>query len=486
MTGAMRSRARRVVALLICGGLAAALAAAQERPDRDAVPGLGAAPKLDLPAIQKRTLSNGLAVWLVESHEVPLVQVNLVVLAGAGDDPAGKFGAGSLTAAMLDEGAGARNALEIADAVDVLGANLSTGGSFDASAVRLNVPVARLDEALPIMADVALRPTFPQNELDRLSQEWITALLQARDDPASVAPMSFSRLVFGGTHRYGVGTNGTASTLKSMGADDLRAFHARWYQPAHATLVAVGDFEVDAMVQRLERHFGGWTSRATAARTAVPAAAQVRERQISIIDVPQAAQSQIRIGWVGVARSTPDYFTLQVLNTILGGSFTSRLNQNLREEHGYSYGASSRFEMRLSPGAFVAGAGVQTDKTAEALREFFNELTEIAAPVMPEELEKAKNYIALGLPSEFETIEDLSGHIEDLIVYELPDDYFERYVARIQAVTAQDVARAAATYIRPERFSVVVVGDRRAIEPGIRALNLGPVRTMTVAEVLEP
>jgi zinc protease len=240
------------------------------------------------------------------------------------------------------------------------------------------------------------------------------------------------------------------------------------------------------MVQQLEKHFGGWKGAAAVTRTPVPAAAQIAGRQVSIVDVPEAEQSQIRIGWVGVARSTPDYFPLQVLNTILGGSFTSRLNQNLREEHGYSYGASSRFEMRLSPGAFVAGAGVQTDKTSEALREFFNELTAIGKPVGAEELAKAKNYIALGLPSEFETIEDLSSHIEELIVYGLPENYFERYVANVQAVTAADVARVAATYIQPQRSSIVVVGDRKAIEPGIQKLDLGSVRMMTVDEVLAP
>ena len=202
------------------------------------------------------------------------------------------------------------------------------------------------------------------------------------------------------------------------------------------------------------------------------------------MDKPDAEQSQIRIGWVGVPRSHPDYFPLQVLNTILGGSFTSRLNQNLREEHGYSYGARSFFDMRLAAGPFVAAAGVQTDKTSEALREFFNELNGITKPVPAEELAKARNYIALGFPSEFETTADLAGNIEQLIVYKLAEDYYERYVANVQAVTAAAVQKAAAAFIQPTKFAVVVVGDRKAIEPGIRALNLMPVRVMTVEEAL--
>jgi predicted Zn-dependent peptidase len=476
---------------LVMGLLGACLAtlslwAQGARPDRGTPPPLGPPPDLDLPPIQKRMLSNGLPVWLVESHEVPLAQITLVVRAGASDDPADRFGAGSLTAAMLDEGAGTRDALALSDAVDLLGASLSTGSGYDASTVRLNVPVARLDDALPLMADVALRPTFPQKELDRLRQERITALLQARDDPASVAPMAFSRLVFGPGHRYSVGATGTEASLARITIADLHAFHAARYRPSNATLIAVGDVRAADLVHRLEAHFGAWAAGAPVARTPVSRATQPTDRQVTIVDVPGAAQSQIRIGWIGVARSTPDYFTLQVLNTILGGSFTSRLNQNLREEHGYTYGASSRFEMRLSAGAFVAGAGVQTDKTAEALREFFHELTEIAAPVGADELQKARNYLALGLPSQFETLGDLSSQLEELVVYDLPDDHFERYVARIEAVAAGHVQKAAATYIRPDRFAVVVVGDRRAIEPGIRALKLGPVRTVTIAEALEP
>jgi predicted Zn-dependent peptidase len=203
------------------------------------------------------------------------------------------------------------------------------------------------------------------------------------------------------------------------------------------------------------------------------------------VDKPDAEQSQIRIGWVGVPRSTPDYFPLLALNTVLGGSFTSRLNQNLREQHGYAYGASSFFDMRLSAGPFVAAAGVQTDKTAEALREFFHELNAILKPIPDDELSKAKNYVALGFPAEFETTGDLSRRLEEMLVYSLPDRYFAGYVDNVQAVTMDAVQKAAQRYIQPSRLAVVVVGDRRTIEPGIRALNLGPVRVMTVDEALD-
>ena len=479
----MNAPTKRWAWALVCAALLSPSLVAQQPADRGKPPALGAAPPLNLPAIQRSTLANGLAVWLVESHEVPLVQVNLVVKAGNGDDPAGKFGLASLTAAMLDEGAGTRSALDLADEIEFLGADLATTASFDASAVRLNVPVARLQAALPVMADVALRPTFPQAELDRVRQERLTALLQARDDPAQVAPIAFARAVFGPTHRYGNGAIGTEATIKGFTVADLRGFHTAWYRPDTATLVVVGDVTQAALRPQLEKHFGGWkASGAPVPRVPVPTAPQVTAGQITIVDMPGAAQSQIRIGSVGVPRSTPDYFMLQVLNTILGGSFTSRLNQNLREEHGYSYGASSRFDMRLSAGAFQAGAGVQTDKTAEALSEFFKELNAIRQPVGAEELAKAKNYVALGFPSEFETLGDLSAHLEELLIYGLPDTYFNEYVANVQKVTAEAVHQAALKYIEPSRLAVVVVGDRKVIEPGIRALNLAPIRVLPVAE----
>jgi predicted Zn-dependent peptidase len=476
--------AKIIPAALVALSLAAP-SAAQQRPDRSRPPTLGSAPALKLPEIQKRTLANGLAVWIVEAHEVPLVQVNLVVHAGSGDDPIGEFGLASLTAAMLDEGAGdALSALEIADAADFLGADLSTTSSFDSSAVRLNVPTRRLAEALPIMADVALRPTFPEDELERLRQERLTALLQARDDPAAVAGPAFSRVVFGAEHRYGTGAAGTTATLTAFTPAQLREFHTAMYRPSNATLIVVGDVTVDAVLPLLERAFGSWAGDGAAVKTPVPAAPQLTAAEVTIVDVPGAEQSQIRIGWVGVARSTPDYFALQVLNTVLGGSFTSRLNQNLREEHGYTYGASSQFAMRLAPGPFFAGAGVQTDKTAESLTEFFNELRAIGEPLDDEELTKAKNYLALGLPSEFEAIDDLAAGLESLAVYGLPDTYYADYTANVAAVTAAAVQEAAAKYVQPGKFAIVVVGDRQAIEPGIRALDLGPITVRSVDDVL--
>jgi predicted Zn-dependent peptidase len=468
--------------------LLASVTLTAQGPDRAKPPSLGPAPTLKLPEIQKRKLSNGLPVWIVEMHEVPVAQVNLVVESGTADDPAGKYGVASLTAAMLTEGAGSRTSLEIADAVDFLGADLGASSGFDSSAVRLHVPVARLDEALPIMADVALRPTFPQDELERARQQRLTGVLQARDDPASIAAIAFARVLFGG-HRFGTSTIGTADTIKAFSRDDLRTFYTQHFIPSESALIVVGDVVPDRVVPILEASFGGWKGGAAAPATAsgakAPSVAPRRRREIYLVDKPGAPQTQIRIGQIGVDRATPDYFPIQVMNTVLGGSFSSRLNLNLREKHGYTYGANSGFDMRAEAGPFAASAGVQTDKTAESLTEFFNELNAIQQPVPADELARAKNYVSLRFPSGFETSGDISRRLEEVLVYHLPDDYFSRYVQNIEAVTAADVQRVAQKYIQPDKVAVVVTGDRAAIEPKIKTLNLGPINILTVDEVFE-
>lgn len=471
----------RVLAFVFVLGV---MVAAQQPPDRSAPPRPGPVPALELPAIQKRTLSNGLPVWIVELHKVPVVAVSLAVKSGSSTDPKTRYGLASLTAEMLDEGAGTRGALEIADAVDYLGATLSTSSSFDASFVDLQVPVARLAAALPVMAEVALRPTFKEAELQRLREELLTSLLQAQDDPASVVQFAFPRLVFGPAHRYGTMSFGTVTSVKAFTTTDLRQFHARHYVPSNATLIVTGDVTAATILPRLEAAFGAWQG-AAVLPAPVPRAVQLTARQVYLIDKPGAAQSQIRIGWVGVPRSTPDYFALRVLNTVLGGAFTSRLNTNLREAHGYAYGASSAFEMRGSAGPFYAGAGVQTDKTAAALTEFFKELDGIRQAVPAEELDKAKNYLALQLPRTFETTTSVAGSLAQMFVFNLPSDYYATYTDRVRAVTAADVQRVAGRYIQPDKFAVVIVGDRKSIESGLTALNLGPISVVSIDDVMK-
>ncbi|MCU0255905.1 MAG: insulinase family protein [Vicinamibacterales bacterium] len=464
--------------------LACASTAAAQAPDRSKPPAPGTPPDVVLPAVHEHALSSGLPVWVVEQHEVPVVRVLLVARAGGDTDPAGRFGAAAMMASMMQEGAGSLDSLGLADAVDFLGASLDVRSGMDSSSVSLGVPVSRLAQALPLMADVVQRPTFPAKELERLRQQALTGLLQVRDNPAALAARAFPRLVFGPTHRYGT-QGSTRETLTALTVDDLKAAHARVFHPSHSLLVVVGDVTAAGVLPLLETHFGSWRGAGPAAAAAsVPTAPQLARREIVIVDKPGAAQSQIRIGQVGVARDTPDFFAITVANTILGGAFTSRLNQNLRETHGYTYGASSAFDMRRSAGPFFAGAGVQTDKTAEAVKEFFNEFAAMQKPVPADELAKAKNYVALGYPGDFETTGDIASNLASLFVYGLPDDYPSRFVGRTLAVTEAEVAAVAKRHLDASRFVVLVVGDRAAIEAPLKALNLGPVRVMSVDEVM--
>jgi zinc protease len=426
-------------------------------------------------------------VWIIPVHKVPVVHVEYVNLASAVSSP--KPGLVSLMADMLDEGAGRRDALQIADDVDSLGAQLTTSADWDSTTVDLHVPVARLAAAIPIMADVVLRPTFPDTELARLKEERLSALIEAQDDPEELAAYAFPRILYGASNAFGNGLIGTASSIRAMTAEDLRAFYKERFaqKGAPELLVVSGDVSAATIVPLLETAFQRPPSGCCGVPGALPvkAPAQRTSRAVYLIDKPGAAQSQIRLGWIGVPRSTRDYFAIRVLNTILGEAFTSRLNHNLREVHGYAYGAGSRFDMRRSAGPFYASAGVQTDKTAEALKEFFAELDNIHQAVGAEELEKAKRYLALQLPRRFETTRDIASAFAQLFVYSLPAEYFHTFGSRVAAVTTAEVKRVADTYIQPDKFAVVIVGDRKVIEAGVRALNLGPLTIVEPSEIFK-
>ena len=466
--------------MLVLATLAAAVPALAQAPDRSKAPVPGPAPALVLPPIVKRTLSNGLPVWILERHKVPLVHVTLLVKAGAAADPAGKAGLASVTADLLDEGAGGRSALDLADAVALLGATLGTAADWDDSTLTLQLPVAQLDAGLGLLSDVALRPAFDAAEFDRLKKTRLTAVRQRRDDPSTMANLAIYRVLYGLAHPYGTFSTGTESSLAGLTLEDVKACYGRIWQPGRSQLIVVGDVTADAVLPLLETRFGGWKGTAPAAPAPPPVAPAPSPRTIYLVDKPGAAQSQIRIGLVGVARRTPDYFTLDVVNTILGGSFTSRLNQNLREQHGYAYGASSSFAMRASAGPFVANAGVQTDKTTESLKEFFTELEAIRAPIPEAELARGRNYEALSFPSQV-----VDGQLDELAVYDLPESFVTDFVPTIQAVTADQAQAAARKYIVPDKVAVVVVGDLAKIEAGIRAANLAPVQVLKVDDLVK-
>jgi predicted Zn-dependent peptidase len=476
--------ARRFHPLALVAALAAAPASAQA--DRSGPPKPGPVRPLPLPSVERLVLSNGLGVLLVPMLEVPVAELLLVVRAGATADPAGREGLARTTADMLDEGAGGKDALALADAIDFLGAQIGTEASWDASIVRLRVPVARLADALPLMADVALRPDFKEAELARLRKEALTDLLQARDVPGRIASRALAQAVFGKAHRYGRPEGGDAASLSALTVADLRSFHAARYVPASATLVVAGDVTRDALPQ-LEKAFGAWRATAgPAPAPAVAAPAALKGRAVWLVDKPGAAQSAVRIGAVGPSWSAPGYPVAEVMNTLLGGSFTSRLNDNIREQHGYAYGAASRILRYRIGGLFLALSDVQTDKTAPALVEFVKELERIRTPATPAEVERARSYAALGYAGDFETTGQVARKVAERVVYDLPDDFFEEFAPKALATDVPALQAAARGIIDPARMAFVIVGDQKAVEAPLRALRLGPLRALTVDEVMGP
>lgn len=441
------------------------------------------APRIDLPEPVRMRLPNGMTVMYVRQAEVPVVSAVLVTRgAGSGDEPAETPGLASFTANMLDEGAGGRDALQLADALDLLGASLFTGSGTDAAQTSLYVLRQNFPAALRIMADVVTRPDFPEREVNRLRDERLTALARAKDEATTIANNAFAALVYGTQHPYG--RVPTAEATRGLERGRVAAFHAARYRPETSTLILVGDVDPAAMQPMVAEAFGAWRAQGSAGSVAEPPQApSIARTVVYLIDKPGAAQSEIRIGHPGVPRSSPDYFPLLVMNTMLGGTFTSRLNTNLRETHGWAYGASSSFQMLRGAGPFTARAGVQTNATDSALVEFFREINRIRTEaVTPEELQKIKNFVALRLPDQLETTQDVSTQLAALETYGLDASFYDDYVQRVMAVTADDLRRVANQYVRPDRSVVVVVGDRQVVEAAVRAANVGPVEIRDVTE----
>jgi len=450
-------------------------------------PTLSAPTPLRLPTMVERSLPNGLRLVIVEQHELPVVDVQLVVRTGSEADPATKAGLATLTANMLDEGAGSRDALGLAEAIGYLAIRLNTFSGLENSSIALHSTRATLDSAMSLMADVVLRPTFPEKEFTRLKSERLTTLLQEQDRGPAMADRAFAALVFGEAHPYGRSTSGARETVEQIGLDDVKQFWRSYYRPNNATLVLVGDLTVREAESLAAAAFGGW-ERATVPPVTYAKAQPAGPTAIRIIDKPKAAQSSFRIGSIGVPRSTADYYPLMVMNTALGGSFTSRLNNTLREVKGYTYGAGSGFSMRREAGPFTARAEVVSAKTDSALIEFMNELKGMQKPLPAEELAKVKRYLRLGYADGFESTSDIASQVANLVPTGLPLSTLGAFDAGIAKVTAADVQRVARRYLDPSKMQIIIAGDRASIEPALKATKIAPVdvRDMRGRPVIVP
>jgi len=454
------------------------LAADTVQPDRTTQPPPLAEPTFTPPSIQKTKLANGMDLWLVENHKLPLVQTNLVFQSGWAADPANRPGAGALTAALIDEGTKTRTALQISEEAKSLGARLGTGSSFDGSYVSLNVLKRNLDRSLALMADVVLNPTFPSEELERQRQIYLGRILQESKQPFTTAFKTFLRTLYGSDHPYGqpFTGSGTETSIKSIARDDLVKYYSANYHPNNASVVMAGDITLAEAKAALDKAFKGWQPGTVAAPT-IPEPAPLTKTTIYLVDKPGAAQSVVIVGSLGVHRSAPDYVATTVMNNALGGQFTSRVNLNLREDKGYTYGAGSFFDGRRATGPFAAYAPVETKNTDKTIIEIMKELRDIvgARPLSDAELTDSKNNLMKSFPQDFQSIAGIAGSMGSIITYGLPESEWQTYVQRVTAVDGVVATKAAKDHLHPDAVLIVVVGDRAKIEDGIRALNLGEI-----------
>ena len=430
---------------------------------RFTMPQAGAPGPVRLPPIERSTLTNGVRVWTLPHNALPVVSIAVLIDAGTASDPVNQPGLLGLMADLVDEGAGGRDAIALAESLGDLGATLETSAGADTMSVSLWTLARHLKPALRILADVVARPDLNELDLTRVRELRLSRLQQLRRSAASAAERVFARAVFG-DHGYGHSALGTTASISTISIDDVRAHYKRVVTPGRITVVAAGDVTHGAVVDAVSEALGAWDSPASlvsGSRSPVVLGTGDHGRRILFVERPAATQSEIRVGHLGVPRMTPDYHALLLLNAGLGGSFSGRLNLRLRQQLGYTYGARSSFDMDRDSGTFACESSVQGDKTAASVREFVQLLTEIRSgkPLDANELELARGTLTRGYARHFETPRQLAGAVAQTAIFGLADDAFEQFVPNVDAVTPADLAEAARARIHPDHLITVVVGD---------------------------
>jgi zinc protease len=446
--------------------------------DRKKLPEPGPAPDVSFPSLQRATLSNGLKVVLAERHAIPLVSFNLLVDAGYAADQFATPGTAKLAVAMIDEGTKKRNALQISEELALLGANLNSGSNLDMSSVSLSALKSNLDASLEIYADVVLNPSFPEEDFKRLQKQQLDGIQAEKVQPVQMALRVFPKYLYGKDHAYGnpLTGSGMESTVSKLTRADVEKFHQTWFKANNATLVVVGDTTLSEITPKLEKLFKSW-QKGEVPRKNVSQVAQPKP-QLYLMDRPGSLQSIIFAGHLAPPKANPDEIAIETANNILGGTFTSRVNMNLREDKHWSYGAFTILFGARGQRPFVAYAPVQTDKTKESIAELGKELRDVLGkrPVTDEEASKAISNQTLELPGSWETINAVGGSIGDIVRYGLPDNYYQTYPQKLRELKTGQISGAAKKLIEPEHLVWVIVGDRSKIESGIRELNLGEIQ----------
>ena len=454
---------------------------AQQTLDRTKVPPAGPTPVLHVPTWTKTQLANGATLIVSERHSLPLVSFSITFLGGANQfEAAGRRGVASLTASMLTEGTTTRTGDQLSDALQLLGTFVGANVGAEEGSISFVSTTKNFDATLAILSDMMLNSTFPAEALDRLRGRTLVNLTQAKDQPTVVGAQVFAKILYGEAHPYG--QRMTEASVKAITRDDLVAFHKAYFQPGRAIITVVGDTTTAKAKATIEKGLAAWAKAGDKPSFDYPKLPELQPAKIYLVDKPGAAQSVFNIGLPGPPRNTPDYFALQVMNTILGGQFQSRLNANIREQKGYSYGVNSTFGFGKGPGAFRAGGSIFSGKTDAALVEFMKELKGIVSekPITDEEIKTAKESLIQGLPQRFASVTAISNAITSLTVLGVPDDYYQTYAKNVSAVTKEDLQRVARKYIDLEHLAIVIVGDRAQVEAALKATNIAPITYIDV------
>jgi zinc protease len=457
--------------------------AARSTPDapfRDHVPEPGPAPKFTPPQIVELSLKNGVRVLFAPRHDLPIVSVRLVLKTGAGDFSDERREVMVAMGSLLEQGTTTRTALQISDEYESLGASHAASVGWDSGGASIKVIAAKFEPAVRLMADIALHPSFPDAEIERWKASAIGRAQQQKTNPAALAQSAIAASVFGHTHPYGRSPILKEAEIHAITSQEIRHAYEREFTAKNAAICVSGDVTREALLPILEHAFGEWKSGPAHARSKVQSPPQLgaKAARIVIVDRPKAPQTQVYLAEPGISMNAPDRDATLVMNAILGGMFSSRINLNLREAHAYTYGAHSSFAMRHGAGAFQAGGAIIAINTAPAVTELFKEVNAMRdADVSPEELADAKESMLLAMPGRFETVSSVTDALADIAVYDLPIDEYARRVDHIKAVTRSDVRRAAKEHLHPGAMRVVVVGDRTSLTTDLGELHLGAIET---------
>lgn len=435
-----------------------------------------AAPRLyRFPGFSEETLPSGLRLVVAPVEKLPIVTVLAVVDAGSTVDPAGKEGLAAVTADALLEGTVELDGAQLTERFEQIGTAVESGADWDSAFIKLTVLADRLDEAMKLLGEALSNPVFPEREIERLKAERLAEILQLETEPRGLADEKFSEFLYAQDSRYARPDAGNSKTVAALSRSDVEGFFHTQYKAGSTTVVIAGATNAATARVLVARAFSKWPAGTGPGRLLV-AAPRTTARKVNIVSKPDAPQSELRVGHIGLPRKHRDFFPTLVMNAVLGGLFSSRINMNLRELHGYTYGASSYFDWRRGPGPFVVSTAVQSEVTAPALREILSEIERMRSEsISEEELSLARDYLAGVFPIRYETTTAIASALANLVIYGLSPDYYDTYRMRVREITTDDVLQAARNHLHPERLQTVIVGDAAAIKEAVAQLQPGEI-----------